>query len=135
MELTFEINFDGLISLKKLFSEITLDQYRLILKKEEASYDSYQAGKIFLKEIKENSPLRPEDLNDELFDDGFMSIVVVMSKDEVAALARFIRVATIIELEQIIKNKKIAKQANEALWIIRDCLQVSGTNIDRPFAG
>ena len=135
MELTFEINFDGLISLRKLFSEITLDQYRLILKKEEASYDCYQAGKIFLKELKENCPLRPEDLNDGLFDDGFMSIVVMMSKDEVAALARFIRVVTIVELEQIIKNKKVAKQANEALWIIRDCLQVSGTNIDRPFAG
>ena len=134
MELTFDINFEGLISLKRLFNEITLDEYRLILKKEERSYDAYQAGKSFLKELKANSPLRPQDLMDELFEDGFMNIVVSMSNDEASALAGFVRQVTIIELEQIIKSKKIAKEANKALWIIKDCLQISGTNIDRlPF--
>ena len=135
MELTFDINFEGLISLKRLFHKITLDDYRLILKKEERSYDAYQAGKIFLTELKANTPIRQQDLTDMLFEDGFMSVVMNMSNDEASALAGFVRHITIVELEKIIKNKLIANEANKALWVIRDRLQMSGTNIDRPFAG
>ena len=131
MAIYFETNLDGLFSLKRLFKKITLDDYRMILKREELSIDAYHAGRVFLKELIDNSPFSPQDLKDEMFEDGFISIEVMLSDDEISSFLGFVKSITILELEKIIKNKEIAKKVGEALWIVRESLYKYVSNIDR----
>ena len=61
-------------------------------------------------EIKNSLPPDENCLDDDLFEDGFLSVSVILSTDEASALSQFVRRLTIVELEAILKNKQAAKE-------------------------
>jgi hypothetical protein len=56
----------------------------------------------------------------------------MLSTDEASALSQFVRRMTIVELEVILKNKHVAKEAMNGLWVIKESLNRWGSNIDLP---
>lgn len=133
MNLGIDINYKEFLGLQIFFKRVTLDDYLPILKKDEIAYDAYITGKKFLKELIAHTPIQINDLkDDDFFGDGFMSIAIFISKDEASAFSKLVRVITIIHLENIIKNKEMAKEANNAFWGMNEVLNKLGTNLDRP---
>jgi hypothetical protein len=133
MNLGIDIDYKEFLGLQRFFKLVTLDDYLAILKKDEVAYDAYTTGKKILKELIANTPIEINDLkDDDFFGDGFMSIAIFISKDEASALAKLVRVITIIDLENIIKNKEMAKEANNAFWGMKEVLNKLGSNLDRP---
>ena len=59
----------------------------------------------------------------------------MLSNDEASALSQFLRRISIVKLEEILKNKKVAKEAMNGVWVIKESLNRWGSNIDLPDLG
>jgi hypothetical protein len=131
MMLGFHADYAELIALKALFKAATFEDYAIINNPANTS-DAQSAGRKLYAEIFNNLPPDESCLEDELFEDGFLSVSVMLSTHEASALSQFVRRITIVELEAILKNKKAAKEAINGLWVIKESLNRWGSNIDLP---
>jgi hypothetical protein len=132
MMLGFDVDYAELMALSELFKKITLKDYLLLCKSEEVSQEAYFLGKKLGAEIGNSIPLAETDLEDDLFEDGFISVSLLLSNSEAAAFSKFVRVVKINDVEIILLDKKMSKEANNGLWVIKEALQRWGTNLDLP---
>ena len=134
MMLGFHADYEELIALRALFKAATFGDYSIINNPASTS-DAQAAGRKVHAEIKNSLPPDGNCLDDDLFEDGFLSVSVMLSTDEASALSQFVRRLTIVELEAILKNKQAAKEAMNGLWVIKESLNRWGSNIDLPDLG
>jgi len=131
MMLGFHADYEELVALRALFKVATFADYSIINNPANTS-DAQVAGRKVYTEIKHSLPPDESCLDDDLFEDGFLSVSVMLSTDEASALSQFVRRMTIVELEVILKNKHVAKEAMNGLWVIKESLNRWGSNIDLP---
>jgi hypothetical protein len=131
MMLGFHADYEELVALRALFKAATFEDYSIVNNPANTS-DAQAAGHKVYAEIKNSLPPDVNCLDDDLFEDGFLSVSVVLSTDEASALSQFVRRMTIVKLEVILKNKKLAKEAMNGLWVIKESLNRWGSNIDLP---
>ena len=131
MMLGFHADYEELVALKALFKVATFEDYSIINNPASTS-EAQAAGRKVYAEIKNSLPPDENCLDDDLFEDGFLSVSVMLSTDEASALSQFLRRMTIVELEAILKNKHVAKEAMNGLWVIKESLNRWGSNIDLP---
>ena len=129
--LGFHADYSELIALKALFKSATFEDYSIINNLENTS-EAQAAGLKLKVEITNSLPPDHNCLDDDLFEDGFLSVSVVLSDNEASALSQFLRHLSIVKLEEILKNKKIAKEAMNGVWVIKESLNRWGSNIDLP---
>jgi hypothetical protein len=134
MMLGFHADYEELIALRALFKAATFEDYSIICNPSSIS-DAQAAGRKVHTEIKNSLPPDESFLDDDLFEDGFLSVSVMLSTDEASALSQLVRKMTIVELEVILKNKQAAKEAMNGLWVIKESLNRWGSNIDLPSVG
>ena len=134
MMLGFHADYEELVALRALFKAATFGDYSIIKNLANTS-DAQAAGRKVLAEISNSLPPDGNCLDDDLFEDGFLSVSVMLSTDEASALSQFVRRLTIVELEAILKNKQAAKEAMNGLWVIKESLNRWGSNIDLPDLG
>lgn len=134
MMLGFHADYEELLALRALFKAATFEDYSIINNPANTS-DAQSAGRNVLAEINNSLPPDGNCLDDDLFEDGFLSVSVMLSTDEASALSQFVRRMTIVELEAILKNKQAAKEAMNGLWVIKESLSRWGSNIDLPDLG
>ena len=134
MMLGFHADYEELVALRALFKTATFEDYSIINNPANTS-DAQAAGRKVYAEIKNSLPPDENCLDDDLFEDGFLSVSVMLSTDEASALSQFVRRLTIVELEAILKNKQAAKEAMNGLWVIKESLNRWGSNIDLPDLG
>jgi hypothetical protein len=131
MMLGFHVDFEELVALRALFKVATFEDYSVINNQANIS-DAQAAGRKVYAEIRNSLPPDGNCLDDDLFEDGFLSVSVMLSNDEASALSQFVRRMTIVELEAILRNKQVAKEAMNGLWVIKESLSRWGSNIDLP---
>ena len=131
MMLGFHVDFEELVALRELFKGATFEDYSVINNQANIS-DAQAAGRKVHAEIRNSLPPDGNCLDDDLFEDGFLSVSVMLSNDEASALSQFVRRMTIVELEAILRNKQVAKEAMNGLWVIKESLSRWGSNIDLP---
>jgi hypothetical protein len=131
MMLGFHADYEELVALRTLFKAATFEDYSIINNPANTS-DAQAAGHKVYAEIKNSLPPDENCLDDDLFEDGFLSVSVMLSSDQAIALSQFVRRMTIVELEVILKNKQAAKEAMNGLWVIKESLNRWGSNIDLP---
>jgi hypothetical protein len=131
MMLGFHADYEELVALRALFKTATFEDYSIINNPANTS-DAQAAGRKVYAEIKNSLPPDENCLDDDLFEDGFLSVSVMLSTDQAIALSQFVRRMTIVELEVILKNKQAAKEAMNGLWVIKESLNRWGSNIDLP---
>ena len=129
--LGFHADYEELVALRALFKTATFEDYSIINNPANTS-DAQAAGRKVYAEIKNSLPPDENCLDDDLFEDGFLSVSVMLSTDQAIALSQFVRRMTIVELEVILKNKQAAKEAMNGLWVIKESLNRWGSNIDLP---
>ena len=134
MMLGFHADYEELVALRALFKVATIQDYSIINNPANTS-DAQEAGRKVHSEISNSLPLDGNCLDDDLFEDGFLSVSVMLSTDEASALSQFVRRMTIVELEAILKNKQAVKEAMNGLWVIKESLNRWGSNIDLPDLG
>jgi hypothetical protein len=134
MMLGFHADYEELVALRALFKAATFGDYSIIKNPANTS-NAQAAGRKVLAEISNSLPPDGNCLDDDLFEDGFLSVSVMLSTDEASALSQFVRRLTIVELEAILKNKQAAKEAMNGLWVIKESLNRWGSNIDLPDLG
>ena len=134
MMLGFHADYQELIALRALFKAATFEDYSIIDNPSSTS-DAQTAGHKVHAEIKNSLPPDESCLDDDLFEDGFLSVSVMLSIDEASALSQFVRKVTIVKLEAILNNKNTAKEAMNGLWVIKESLNRWGSNIDLPDLG
>jgi hypothetical protein len=134
MMLGFHADYKELVALRAFFKAATFEDYSIINNPAGTS-DAQAAGRKVHAEIKNSLPPDENSLDDDLFEDGFLSVSVMLSTDEASALCQFVRRMTIVELEVILKNKQAAKEAMNGLWVIKESLSRWGSNIDLPDLG
>jgi hypothetical protein len=134
MMLGFHADYEELVALRALFKAATFGDYSIIKNPANTS-DAQAAGHKVLAEISNSLPPDGNCLDDDLFEDGFLSVSVMLSTDEASALSQFVRRMTIVELEAILKNKQAVKEAMNGLWVIKESLNRWGSNIDLPDLG
>ena len=132
--LGFHADYEELVALRALFKAATFGDYSIIKNPANTS-NAQAAGRKVLAEISNSLPPDGNCLDDDLFEDGFLSVSVMLSTDEASALSQFVRRLTIVELEAILKNKQAAKEAMNGLWVIKESLNRWGSNIDLPDLG
>jgi hypothetical protein len=132
MMLGFDVDYAELAALNELFSKITPNDYLLVCKADEIAQEAFFAGKKVFYEMKNSFPFAQSDLDDDLFEDGFISVSVLLSNSEAAALSKFVRLVKINDIELILCNKRLSKEANNGVWVIKEALQRWGTNLDLP---
>jgi hypothetical protein len=132
MMLGFHVDYSELVALNELFNKITPKDYLSICKADELAQEAFFAGKKVLSEVKKSLPLAKSDLDDDLFEDGFISVSILMSNSEAAALSKFVRLVKINEIEMILSDKNLSIEANNGIWVIKEALQRWGTNLDLP---
>ena len=131
MMLGFHADYEELVALKALFKAATFEDYSIINNPASTS-EAQAAGRKVYAEIKNSLPPDENCLDDDLFEDGFLSVSVMLSTDEASALSRFVRRITIVEIETILKDRQTAKEAMNGLWVIKESLNRLGSNIDLP---
>jgi hypothetical protein len=131
MMLGFHADYKELIALMELFKAATFEDYSIINNPASTS-DAQAAGRKLYAEIKNSLPPDTSFLDDDSFEDDFLSVSVMLSTDQASALSQFVRRLTIVELETILKNKQVAKEAMNGLWVIKESLNRWGSNIDLP---
>jgi hypothetical protein len=134
MMLGFHADYEELVALRALFKVATFEDYSIINNPASTS-DAQAAGRKVHAEISNSLPPDGSFLDDDLFEDGFLSVSVMLSTDEASALSRFLRRMSIVKLEEILKNKKLAKEAMNGVWVIKEALNRWGSNIDLPDLG
>jgi len=132
MMLGFDVDYSELAALNELFRKITPNDYLSVCKSDEIAQEAFFAGKKVFSEVKNSLPLAQSDLDDDLFEDGFISVSVLLSNSEASALSKFVRLLKINEIEIILLDKKLSKEANNGIWVIKEALQRWGTNLDLP---
>ena len=131
MMLGFHADYEELVALRALFKAATFEDYSIINNPADTS-DAQAAGRKVYAEIKNSLPPDESCLDNDLYEDGFLSVSVMLSTDEASALSRFVRRLTIVELETILKGRQTAKEAMNGLWVIKESLIRWGSNIDLP---
>ena len=131
MMLGFHADYEELVALRALFKAATFEDYSIINNPASTS-DAQAAGRKMHIEIINSLPPDGSLLDDDLFEDGFLSVSVMLSTDEASALSQFLRRMSIVKLEEILKNKKVAKEAMNGVWVIKESLNRWGSNIDLP---
>jgi hypothetical protein len=134
MMLGFHADYEELVDLIELFKADNFGDYSIIKNPANTS-NAQAAGRKVLAEISNSLPPDGNCLDDDLFEDGFLSVSVMLSTDEASALSQFVRRLTIVELEAILKNKQAAKESMNGLWVIKESLNRWGSNIDLPDLG
>jgi hypothetical protein len=129
MMLGFQVDYEELVALRVLFKAATFEDYSIINNPASTS-DAQAAGRKVYAEIRNSLPADDNYLDDDLFEDGFLSVSVILSNDEASALSQFVRRMTIVELEVILENNQAAKEAMNGLWVIKESLSRWGSNID-----
>ena len=131
MMLGFHADYAELIALKALFKAATFEDYAII-NNPANTLDAQSAGRKLHTEILNSLPPDESCLEDDLFEDGFLSVSVMLSTNEASALSQFVRRIFIVKVEEMLKNKKTAKEAMNGVWVIKESLNRWGTNIDLP---
>lgn len=133
MLLGFDVDYAELIALNELFNKISPKDYLSVCKTDEIAQEAFFAGKKIFSEVKNSLPLAQSDLDDDLFEDGFVSVSVLLTNSEAAALSKFVRFVEISDIENILSDKTLSKEANNGLWAIKEALKRWGTNLDLPY--
>lgn len=134
MMLGFHADYEELVALRALFKAATFEDYSIINNPANTS-DAQAAGRKVHAEISNSLPPDGNCLDDDLFEDGFLSVSVMLSTNEASALSQFLRCMSIVKLEEILRNKKVAKEAINGVWVIKESLNRWGSNIDLPDLG
>lgn len=132
MILGFHVDSDELVALHEFFKKISLKDYLLVCKNEEVSQNAYFVGKKLSAEISKSLPLVESDLEDDLFEDGFLSVSVLLADTETADFSKFIRAINLNDIQMILWDRNLSKEANNGIWVIKEALQRWGTNLDLP---
>ncbi len=132
MILGFHVDYAELKALNELFKKVTLKDYLLLCKSEEVSQEAYFVGKKLGAETGINLPFFDDDLEDDFFEDGFISVSVLLNNSEASAFSKFIRVINLNDVQKILWDAKLSKEAVNGIWVIKEALQRWGTNLDLP---
>lgn len=135
MLLGFHVDQAELVGLNKLLKKITLNNYLLLCKSDEIAQDAYFAGKKLSSEISNILPITEIDLDDDFFEEGFISVSVLLTNSESVALSKFVSSLKITDIEVILLDKRLSIEANNGIWVIKEALLRWRTNIDLPSLG